>query len=104
MTMPHLRLATLEDHKLTRLSRAGVLSEDGASGSRVETQIHQRQCLRCQRWFWAWSPERRKCFLCDPLPPEQLQRILGEIQGVGARTIEPQVVEVAGCRPGARGA
>ncbi len=89
MTMPHLRVAVLEDHKITRLSRT-VGPDDGATDSRVETQIHQRQCLRCQRWFWAWSPERRKCFLCDPLPPEQLQRILGEIQGTGVRTIEPQ--------------
>ncbi len=102
MTMPHLRLAVLEDHKITRFPR-GVAPDDGATDSRVETQIHQRQCLRCQRWFWAWSPERRKCFLCDPLPPAQLQRILGEIQGIGVPTIERQLVGVAGCRPGEPG-
>jgi len=96
MTMPHLRLATLEDLKTTRLSRADVLSEDGVAGSKVETQIHQRQCLRCQRWFWAWRPERRKCFVCDPPPPEQLQRILGEINGHDVRSVGPKLVEVSG--------
>ncbi len=102
MTTPHLRLAILEDHKSTRLSTS-VAPDDGATASRVETQIHQRRCLRCQRWFWAWSPERRKCFLCDPPPPAQLQRILGDIHGTGIRTLEPEWAEVAGCRPGEPG-
>jgi len=94
MTMPRLRLARLEEHEVTRPSGTAVLSEDGPVGSRVETQIHQRRCLRCQRWFWAWGPERQKCFVCDPPPPEQLQRILGEIHGHEVR--EPKLVEVSG--------
>ena len=95
MGTPYLRLAVLEEHKLTRLARK-VVPDETAVDARVETQIHQRQCLRCQRWFWAWSPERRKCFVCDPPPPAQLERILREIYGTDVRAIEPELLAVSG--------
>jgi hypothetical protein len=95
MTMPHLRIASLEEYTTSRFSRTGVLPEDLPGGTKVETQIHQRQCLRCQRWFWAWVPDRRKCFVCDPPPREQLLRILGEIHGQEARSGGPKLVEVS---------
>lgn len=53
-------------------------------GTRVETRVHQRQCEHCHRWFWAWDPERRKCFVCDAPPPRELRRILGMIHGTAA--------------------
>ncbi len=92
--MPHLRHADLEEYRATRHSKAGAQSEEAAVGSRVETQIHQRQCLRCQRWFWAWGPDRRKCFVCDPPPREQLQQILGEIHGHDGRRNGSKLIEV----------
>ena len=55
--------------------------ENGGIGTKVETRIHQRQCKQCRRWFWAWDPERHRCFLCDAPPPRELRRILEEIHG-----------------------
>jgi len=81
MATSHLRLAVLEDHKITRLLRGAVA--DGETDSKVETLVHQRVCPGCRHWFWAWSTERRKCFVCDPPAREQLQVILGVIQKHG---------------------
>ncbi len=47
--------------------------------TRVETRIHQRQCVKCKRWFWAWDPVRLRCFLCDAPPPGEVKRILDAI-------------------------
>jgi len=55
--------------------------QDGERGTKLETRVHQRQCKHCQRWFWAWDPERRQCFVCDAPPPGELRRILEEIHG-----------------------
>ncbi len=48
-------------------------------GTRIKTRVHQRQCVKCKRWFWAWDPERLRCFLCDAPPPGELKRILEAI-------------------------
>jgi len=87
MVTPYLRLA------VTRFP-TNVVPDDGGTDSKIETQVYQRRCLRCRRWFWAWSPERRKCFPCAPLAPEQLQRILGEIQGNGI-PVAPKLAEAS---------
>jgi hypothetical protein len=50
-------------------------------GTRIETRVHQRQCVKCRRWFWAWDPERSRCFVCDAPPPKELKRILDRING-----------------------
>jgi hypothetical protein len=55
--------------------------QEEVRGTKVETRVHQRQCDHCRRWFWAWDPERRKCFVCDAPPPGELKRILGLIHG-----------------------
>jgi hypothetical protein len=62
----------------------GGSTQDGVNGTKVETRIHQRQCKRCQRWFWAWDPARHECFVCDAPPPWELRRILGVIYGTPA--------------------
>lgn len=49
--------------------------------TRIETRIHQRQCVQCRRWFWAWDPGRFRCFVCDAPPPGELRRILEVIHG-----------------------
>jgi hypothetical protein len=49
-----------------------------------ETRIHQRQCERCHRWFWAWDSGRHQCFVCDAPPPQELRRILEAIHGSAA--------------------
>jgi len=95
MSTTNLRLAVLEGHKITRLSTI-VRPHAGAAESKIETRIHQRQCLRCQRWFWAWGRDREKCFVCEPLPPAQLQRVLGEISGARVPSIEPELMGIAG--------
>lgn len=48
-------------------------------GTRVETRTHQKQCVQCQRWFWAWDPVRSRCFVCDAPPPAEVKRILETI-------------------------
>lgn len=50
-------------------------------GTKIETRVHQRQCVQCTRWFWAWDPVRFRCFVCDAPPPEELKRILEVING-----------------------
>jgi hypothetical protein len=50
-------------------------------GTRIETRVHQRQCVKCRRWFWAWDPDRLRCFVCDAPPPKELKRILERING-----------------------
>ncbi len=50
-------------------------------GTRIETRVHQRQCVQCRRWFWAWEPTRLRCFVCDAPPPEELKQILDVING-----------------------
>ena len=62
----------------------GRSPQDGVKGTKVETRIHQRQCTHCQRWFWAWDPERHGCFVCEAPPPWELRRILGGIYGTTA--------------------
>jgi len=52
--------------------------------TRVETRIHQRQCTRCQRWFWAWDAGREQCFVCDAPPPGVLREILAHIHGASS--------------------
>lgn len=64
-----------------RIAHIEEMEGEAVRQTRVETQIHQRQCERCQRWFWAWDWSRWKCFVCDPLPPEQLRRVLNAIRG-----------------------
>jgi hypothetical protein len=54
-------------------------NQDDKRGTRVETRIHQRQCAKCKRWFWAWDPVRLCCFLCDAPPPGEVKRILDAI-------------------------
>lgn len=54
---------------------------DEKRGTRIETRVHQRQCVHCRRWFWAWDPERFRCFVCDAPPPRELRRILEVIHG-----------------------
>lgn len=54
---------------------------DDKRGTRIETRVHQRQCSQCRRWFWAWDPNRHRCFVCDAPPPLELRRILGVIHG-----------------------
>lgn len=44
--------------------------------TRVETRVHQRQCVKCRRWFWAWDPVRTHCFVCDAPPLDEVKRIL----------------------------
>jgi hypothetical protein len=60
----------------------GVVSPGGAS-ARDSSRIHQRQCERCHRWFWAWHLDRQRCFLCDPLPAIQLRAVLDDIERDG---------------------
>ncbi len=55
--------------------------------TRIETRIHQRQCGHCRRWFWAWDPDRFRCFVCDAPPPRELQRILGNIHGTTEQSL-----------------
>jgi hypothetical protein len=50
-------------------------------GTQIETRVHQRQCVQCRRWFWAWDPDRFRCFVCDAPPPRELRRILEVIHG-----------------------
>jgi len=54
---------------------------DEKRGTRIETRVHQRQCVQCRRWFWAWDPDRFRCFVCDAPPPRELRRILEVIHG-----------------------
>ncbi len=65
--------------------------------TRLETQVHQRQCADCRHWFWAWDDARSRCFVCDPLPPGELKRLLSAIgnrgeaggtAGAGGKTAE----------------
>jgi hypothetical protein len=58
--------------------------QDGERGTKLETRVHQRQCSHCQRWFWAWDPERQRCFVCDAPPPWEVRRILDGIHGTPA--------------------
>jgi hypothetical protein len=55
--------------------------QDEERGTRIETRVHQRQCVQCTRWFWAWDPDRFRCFVCDAPPPGELRRILEVIHG-----------------------
>jgi hypothetical protein len=55
--------------------------QDEERGTRIETRVHQRQCVQCTRWFWAWDPARFRCFVCDAPPPGELRRILEVIHG-----------------------
>ncbi len=59
----------------------GESKQEDVRGTRIKTRVHQRQCVRCKRWFWAWDPERLRCFLCDAPPPGELKRILDAIHG-----------------------
>ncbi len=52
----------------------------GESAPRDGSRIHQRQCERCHRWFWAWHPDRSRCFVCEPLPPSALRVVLDGIE------------------------
>ena len=54
---------------------------DEKRGTQIETRVHQRQCVQCRRWFWAWDPDRFRCFVCDAPPPRELRRILEVIHG-----------------------
>jgi hypothetical protein len=56
-----------------------VARQDEEQGSKIETRIHQRQCVQCRRWFWAWDPARSRCFVCDAPPPHEVKRILEAI-------------------------
>lgn len=64
-----------EERKVTQ----GV-DEREEQGTRAGTRIHERQCAQCRRWFWAWSPERERCYVCDAPPPRDLRRLLDAIQ------------------------
>ncbi|HTU02527.1 MAG TPA: hypothetical protein VMG58_11950 [Candidatus Sulfotelmatobacter sp.] len=83
--MGHLRLAARDEFEVTAPDR-----NDSAHAARAawRTQIHQRVCSRCQRWFWAWAPTRDKCFICDPLAPDQLKRLLDSIHAPHGRASE----------------
>lgn len=59
----------------------GEPKQDEMRRTRIKTRVHQRQCVQCKRWFWAWDPERVRCFLCDAPPPGELKRILDAING-----------------------
>ena len=56
-----------------------LIHGEGAS-ARDRSRIHQRQCARCHRWFWAWHPDRSRCFVCEPLPPSELRVLLDGIK------------------------
>lgn len=72
------------------------IDSDVVRQTRVETKVHQRQCERCHRWFWAWDWSRWKCFVCDPLPPEQLRTVLNAIHGESrAQTEAPDLALAA---------
>lgn len=53
---------------------------DVHESARVSSRVHQRQCASCHRWFWAWHPDRYRCFVCEPLPPSELRAVLARIQ------------------------
>jgi hypothetical protein len=75
-------LVESEPEEMTVTARTpDVAKPDEVRTTKVETRVHQRQCDHCHRWFWAWDPERRKCFVCDAPPPAELKRILGLIHG-----------------------
>ncbi len=61
------------------IGRKGLVHGDAGS-ARDSSRIHQRQCERCHRWFWAWHPDRYRCFVCEPLPPSELHVVLAGIQ------------------------
>jgi hypothetical protein len=63
--------------------------------TRVETRVHQRQCERCQRWFWPWDASREKCYVCQPLPPDRLKHVLDGIRGGGRPAGEAAEPELA---------
>src|SRR5512136_400368 len=47
------------------LAAAYESMRDEKRGTQIETRVHQRQCVQCRRWFWAWDSERFRCFVCD---------------------------------------
>jgi hypothetical protein len=87
--MGYLHL-TAEDHAGIGHG-SGPARLDDSGSARVGTQIHQRLCSRCQRWFWAWTPTRHKCFICDPLAPDQLKRLLDSIHAPNGQAHETSV-------------
>jgi hypothetical protein len=74
---------TSREQKDTVLAALESMREE-KRGTRIETRVHQRQCAQCRRWFWAWDPERFRCFVCDAPPPRELRRILEVIHGTTA--------------------
>jgi hypothetical protein len=63
---------------------AAAVPSDGRSqpeetSARDSSRIHQRRCERCHRWFWAWHPDRHRCYVCDPLPTAELRAVLEDI-------------------------
>ena len=83
--MSYLGLAAKDEFEVAAPGRPDSL---GATRANWRTQIHQRLCSRCQRWFWAWAPTRDKCFICDPLAPDQLKRLLDSIHAPNGQVSE----------------
>jgi hypothetical protein len=67
---------------------ASAIPSDGRSRTEGtsaldSSRIHQRRCETCHRWFWAWHPDRQRCFVCDPLPAAELRATLDDIDRNG---------------------
>jgi len=56
------------------------LAQKEVASARDSSRIHQRQCEQCHRWFWAWHPDRSRCFVCEPLPPSEPRAVLDGIK------------------------
>ncbi len=77
-------LRTAPQETTDPIAEAYESMRDEKRGTQIETRVHQRQCVQCRRWFWAWDPSRFRCFVCDAPPPRELQRILEVIHGATA--------------------
>ncbi len=92
--MSHLRLASRTPSERTDAPRTSPRDTHVMRGTQVETRVHQRQCERCQRWFWPWDQSRARCFVCEPLPPDRLKRLLGSIRGETTEATGPEILAV----------
>ncbi|MFB3817991.1 MAG: hypothetical protein ACE147_10040 [Candidatus Methylomirabilales bacterium] len=96
--MTPLRLAS--HMRVDQCPTPNAPAEDVSSqrATRVETRVHQRQCERCQRWFWPWDASREKCYVCQPLPPDRLKHVLEGIHGAArpaADAAEPELLALS---------